>query len=90
MNLNELREALSNEQRNFDSSLKEVLEKRVQLQKRLDELLGKKRTAYSPLTAEAEASKAVPISDTTYSELQRSLNRQKKLLSFYRKQFNKN
>lgn len=89
MTFRELELALLNEQTNFCQSLKEQPERRAKALQGIEKILGKIRSGYPAPTAESQRDLAFRISDETYSDLQRSLNRQKKLLSLYRKQFTK-
>lgn len=89
MTFGELEQALLNEQTILVNSLKDLPEKRAKSLHSLNESLGKIRQGYLPLTADSQRNLTFSISDNTYSLLQRSLNRQKKLLSLYRKQYSK-
>lgn len=86
MTFGELEQALLNEQTILVNSLKDLPERRAKALHSLNESLGKIRQGYLPPTADSQRNLTFSISDNTYSLLQRSLNRQKKLLSLYRKQ----
>lgn len=93
MTYGDLLDLLQSEHQSFEKSLKDILQRDRSLrnlQRLINETQGKIRQAQLPLTADSpitseERSKELTITDETYANLQRSLNRQKKILSIYRK-----